>query len=138
MIKTLNSQGIEPAGFNNLVLRPYLYEMEYGLKAADLCIGRAGATFIAEITAIGLPAILIPYPYAAENHQEYNARSLVDLGGAIMVLDKDLTGSLLLEEIQRIISDSSRLKHMSENIRKAGNPDSMAKIMEVLEEAISQ
>lgn len=133
VVNKLISQGIDPVKYDNLVLKPYLYEMEYGLKAADLCIGRAGATFIAEITAIGLPAILIPYPFAAENHQEFNARSLAEQNGAMMILDKNLNGNTLFEAIQSILQNPSRLRKMSENIKRAGNPDSMTKIMKVLE-----
>ncbi|MGI6225454.1 MAG: undecaprenyldiphospho-muramoylpentapeptide beta-N-acetylglucosaminyltransferase [Peptococcales bacterium] len=136
MLKELANHGIELGKFGNLILRPYLYEMEYGLKAADFCVGRAGATFIAEITAIGLPAILIPYPYAAENHQEYNARTLVENGGAVMILDKNLNGDVLLDVIDDLINDSVRLQDMSKNMKKAGNPDSLAKIMKVIEQEI--
>lgn len=136
VVSQLASQGMKLGKIGNIILKPYLYEMEYGLRAADLCVGRAGATFIAEITAIGLPAILIPYPYAAENHQEYNARTLVEKDGAIMILDKDLNGKTLLEVIQSVINDPEHLNTMSENIKKAGNPDSMAKIMRVLEQEI--
>jgi len=136
MLSNLAEKGIKLDKCGNLILRPYLYEMEYGLNAADFCIGRAGATFIAEITTIGLPAILVPYPYASENHQEYNARSLAEQDGAIMILDKNLKGSTLLEVIEKLVNNPEKLKQMSENIKKAGNPDSMAKIMKVMEEVI--
>ncbi|KJS83851.1 MAG: UDP-diphospho-muramoylpentapeptide beta-N-acetylglucosaminyltransferase [Peptococcaceae bacterium BICA1-8] len=134
MVQQLAFKGINVEEYGNVILRPYIYEMEYGLNAADLCVGRAGATFIAEITAIGLPAILIPYPFAAENHQEYNARSLVEREGAQMLLDKNLNGKNLLEAINNLIGNLQFLKKMSINTKKAGNPDSMAKIMKVLEE----
>jgi len=136
VVGQLANKGINMDKTGNIILRPYLYEMEYGLKAADLCIGRAGATFIAEITAIGLPAVLIPYPFAAENHQEFNARSLVKQDGAIMILDKNLNGSTLFGVIEKLINNPEQLSRMSKNMKKAGNPDSMAKIMKVLEEII--
>ena len=60
-------------------MKPYLDEMQYGLAAADFCVGRAGATFLAEITACGLPGILIPYPYAAADHQKKNAMNLAKI-----------------------------------------------------------
>ena len=59
---------------DNIVIKPYLYEMPLGVASADLGIFRAGALGIAELMARAVPAILIPYPYAAENHQEYNAK----------------------------------------------------------------
>ncbi|MDK2823457.1 MAG: UDP-N-acetylglucosamine--N-acetylmuramyl-(pentapeptide) pyrophosphoryl-undecaprenol [Clostridia bacterium] len=136
VINQLALKGINIEEYGNLILKPYIYNMEYALKAADLCIARAGATFLAEITAIGLPGILIPYPYAAENHQEFNARSLVNLDAAIMILDKDLKGNTLFETVRKLINHPERLVEMSDNIKKAGNPDSMEKIMRVLEETI--
>ena len=78
---------------------PYLHHMPEALAAADLAVYRAGAVGLAELTVRGLPAILIPYPYAAEDHQRYNAQALVMCGAAKMILDKMLTGRELLEEI---------------------------------------
>ncbi|MFZ7104952.1 MAG: undecaprenyldiphospho-muramoylpentapeptide beta-N-acetylglucosaminyltransferase [Peptococcaceae bacterium] len=132
IVNQLAQKGINIAEYGNLILRPYIYEMQYALHAADLCIGRAGATFIAEISAIGLPAILIPYPYAAENHQEFNARSLVKQGGGVMILDKELTGERLLLTLDEFYNDPAKTIAMSKNIKKAGNPDSLEKIMKVL------
>lgn len=131
-VRALANKGIKIEEYGNVILRPYIYDMQYPLQAADLCLGRAGATFIAEISAIGLPAILVPYPYAAENHQEFNAKSLVDLGGAEMILDKELTGEKLLATINNLCKDQEKVLKMSKNIKKAGNPDSLEKIMGVL------
>ena len=77
---------LEENGYISVV--PYLYDMENALAAADLIICRAGAATLAEITAKGIPSVLIPYPYASENHQEYNARALKTQGAACLILDK--------------------------------------------------
>ena len=82
---------------------------------ADLFIGRAGAMTVSELSAIGLPSILIPYPYAMDNHQLFNARFLQDKGGAIIINDKDLTAELLASELTKLIKDKGMLKKMSES-----------------------
>jgi UDP-N-acetylglucosamine--N-acetylmuramyl-(pentapeptide) pyrophosphoryl-undecaprenol N-acetylglucosamine transferase len=74
-IEDCAAAGIDPAQVGNLRVAPYIYNMQDAL-AADLVISRAGAATLAELTALGIPSILIPYPYAAENHQEFNARAL--------------------------------------------------------------
>ncbi len=90
----------------------YLDNMPERMKEADLIITSAGAITITEILATGKPAILIPKAYTAENHQEYNARSIELKGGAIMILEKDLTGKILHEEIMRLIENPELLIEM--------------------------
>lgn len=68
--------GIDWQKTDNLSVYPYLYDMPKALAAADIAVFRAGATSLAELTARGVPSVLIPYPFAAENHQEFNAREL--------------------------------------------------------------
>lgn len=113
----IKKQGIKLEDHPQLVIRPYLHEMEYALAAADICVGRAGATYLAEITACGLPAVLVPYPFASENHQEYNARSLVDCGAAEMILDKELSGESLCRALKPLVEDNGYRAAMAE---KAG------------------
>ena len=88
----------------NIKVVPYLYNMPQAMAMADLAIFRAGATGLAELTARGIPAILIPYPYAAENHQEFNAKSLVEAGAARMILNKDLTAEILSANLDGLLS----------------------------------
>lgn len=128
----LESLGIELGNSGNIIIRPYLHDMEYALACADLCVGRAGAAFLSELTAKGLPGILIPYPYATENHQEYNASSLVRQGAAEMILDSRLTGDNLFAAIEEIIFDSPRRKKMSQLSKEAGNVDAVEKILQVV------
>ncbi len=90
----------------------YLEDMPDKMKESDLIITSAGAITITEILATGKPAILIPKAYTAENHQEYNARSIEQKGGAIMILEKDLTGRKLHEEIIRLTQDQELLREM--------------------------
>ena len=87
--------------FGNVTVVPYLYDMPAALAAADLVVGRAGALSIAEFTARGLPVILIPYPHAAENHQEKNAKVLEEAGAARVIRDSELNG-------ERVVSRRSR------------------------------
>src|SRR5690606_1000269 len=81
----------------NTRLVPYLNDMPAALAAADLVVGRAGAMSLAELAAKGLPAVLVPYPHAAENHQEQNARALAEAGAAVMIRDDALTAESLVQ-----------------------------------------
>ena len=88
-------------------------EMAYGW--ADLFIGRAGAMTISELSAIGLPSILIPFPYAMDNHQFYNARFIEEKGGAVIIDDKNLTSEHLADVIKDLSKDRKILKKMSDS-----------------------
>lgn len=101
---------------------PYLHQMPEALAAADLAVYRAGAVGLAELTVRGVPSILIPYPYAAEDHQRYNAQALVMCGAAKMILDKMLTGKDLLEEILHLKEDPEALASMAKASRALGRP----------------
>ncbi len=138
--RELAQAGLEEEDYVNIIIKPYLHEMEYALACADLCIGRAGATFLAEITAKGLPGILVPYPYATENHQEYNARSLEKRGAAKVILDKDLRDkeSLLAEQLMEIITDKEKLRELASCSLQAGKPDAVEKILKVVRKVINQ
>lgn len=107
----------------HIQVQPYLYDMPSAMAMADLAVFRAGATGIAELTAKGIPAILVPYPYAAENHQEKNARSLERAGAAKVILNRDLTGALLKASIDELLGDRAALDAMAERSRSLGKPD---------------
>ncbi|MBM4127036.1 MAG: undecaprenyldiphospho-muramoylpentapeptide beta-N-acetylglucosaminyltransferase [Nitrospira sp.] len=96
---------------------PYLYDMPTVLRSADLVVARAGAMTIAELTACGKPAILIPLPTAIYDHQMKNARAMEAAGGAIVLPQADLTGSTLSDSITAMVQDPSRLQTMSAKSR---------------------
>ena len=124
--------GINLGNSGNIIIKPYLQEMEYALACTDLCIARSGAAFLAEMTAKGLPGILVPYPYAAENHQEYNARALVEKGAAEMLLDRDLTGERLFEKIEKILFAREKREKMAGKSKQAGKPEAMDNIIRAI------
>ncbi len=117
----------------NITIKPYLHEMHNALACADLVVGRAGATFISEITAKGIPAILIPYPYAAENHQEANALSLVKNNAAVMIKDGELTGNKLSNKVFELVNNKNTLIEMKRNSKKLGKFDAGEKIVSLIE-----
>ena len=117
----------------NIQVLPYFYDMPKGLNIADLVITSAGAITLSEISAIGVPAILIPKAYTAENHQEYNARAFEEKGAAKVILEKDLNGYKLNEIINNIIKDKEKLRKMSINSRKLGNINSAKKIVDIID-----
>jgi UDP-N-acetylglucosamine--N-acetylmuramyl-(pentapeptide) pyrophosphoryl-undecaprenol N-acetylglucosamine transferase len=108
--------------------------MEDALAAADLIICRAGATTLAEITAKGVPAILVPYPFAAENHQEYNARALESRGAALVIKDSELTGELLASKIRELLSNGEHLRSMGQASKDMGRPEALNMILQCMEE----
>ncbi|MBR3745584.1 MAG: undecaprenyldiphospho-muramoylpentapeptide beta-N-acetylglucosaminyltransferase [Selenomonadaceae bacterium] len=116
----------------NIKVVPYLYNMPRAMAMADLAIFRAGATGLAELTARGVPSILIPYPFAAENHQEFNARALVEAGAARMILNKDLTAEILSAKIDELLTAPETLKKMSEASLSLGKPHAAAEIAELI------
>lgn len=91
------------------------------MKSSTLLVSRAGATTLAEITSLGMPSILIPSPYVPNNHQFYNAKSLVDKKAALMIEEKDLTANKLNETIKSIINDEETLNNLSNNALKLAN-----------------
>ena len=116
----------------NIKVVPYLYNMPTAMAMADLAVFRAGATGLAELTARGVPAILIPYPYAAENHQEFNARALVEAGAARMILNKDLTAEILSATLDELLSSPELLKRMAAASASLGKPDAADEIADLI------
>jgi len=96
---------------------------------ADLIVSRAGATTLAEIMLFGKPAILVPFPYAADNHQEKNGGILVDSGGGVMFRQSELTGDKLGNEISRLLNDKKLLDKMAHKSGKLGRPEATATII---------
>lgn len=107
---------------DNIIIKPYLHNMPVALAAADLAVFRAGAIGLAELMAKGIPSILIPYPYATANHQEFNARAIEAEGAARVILDKDLTGEKLLEAIEHLLIHKEQLEQMQQAAKKLGKP----------------
>lgn len=107
---------------------PYLHAMPLALASADIAIFRAGAIGLAELTARGIPSILIPYPYAAEDHQTYNAHNLVNHGAARMIVDKALTGRELITAIEDIYMNPGRVEGMKKAAKQLGRPEAAKQI----------
>lgn len=122
VVGELEAKGVARKSIPRLVVEPYLYQMDMAMACADLVVSRAGAISIAEITARGLPAVLIPLPGAAEGHQERNARALEAAGAAVVVLQKDLSGEVLRDAIEALLDDRDRLERMSQSSRGLGKP----------------
>ncbi len=103
------------------------------MKNSTLLVSRAGATTLSEISAVGIPSILIPSPFVPNNHQYYNGKALVDKNAAIMIEEKDLNASRLNDTINNVINDEERLKTLSQNARKMGNPNVLDDIIDAIE-----
>jgi UDP-N-acetylglucosamine--N-acetylmuramyl-(pentapeptide) pyrophosphoryl-undecaprenol N-acetylglucosamine transferase len=109
---------------------PFINTMDEAYAQADLLLCRSGATTVAELTAFGKAAILVPYPYAIYDHQRRNAQALKDRGAADIVLDQDLTGEILAERIRDYISNRARIDKMAAAARLMGRPDAAARIVD--------
>lgn len=121
---------------SNLVVRPYIDGMELVLKNIDLVVSRAGATTIAEITALGLPSLLIPSPNVTNDHQTKNAMSLVSVGAAQLLKDSELSGLSLVRELDAIMLDEERRQSMAKASLAEGIPDATDRLLAVVEEII--
>lgn len=113
----------------NIRIFPFIEDMNAAYSACDLILARAGATTIAEVTAIGKPAVLVPSPNVAENHQYFNALSVADKGAAVMVEDKYINEKFE-KEIIRLILNDKMLSEITENIKKIARNNSTEIIAE--------
>ena len=129
--------GINLDKIGDVTIKPYIYNMQDALAAADLVVSRAGAATLAELTALGKPSILVPYPYAAENHQEYNARALEKAGAAVVVLDRDLSGGALIKNVIQIMKDQDKLAAMAAASKKLGRPNAVQDIAGAVSELLA-
>ena len=102
----------------NILVAPYFDEMVYPLKASDVVIARAGSVSLTEILQCNLPSILVPYPYAAQDHQRKNAREMTNKGVSLYLEDADCNENNLLNMISQIITDKQTLNTMRDNISK--------------------
>lgn len=133
--KEVENLGLFPSG--HIFVEAYSNEVHRLLGAADLVISRSGAMSVAEIQAVGVPSILVPYPMAAGNHQEFNARVITDPGGGVLIKDKDLTGALLIQTVETLLDDEKKRQTMGQitkalSINNAGDRiyDEIRKLME--------
>lgn len=111
-------------------VEPFIADMGAAYAAADLVVARAGAMTCAEITAVGLPAILVPYPHASDDHQRRNAEILVTAGAAEMILDRELTGERLASALRALAADPQRRATMRARARALGRPDAAERVAE--------
>lgn len=126
-VNELKNRGVD-LNAPNLIIKDYIDNMGQCMAAADLLISRAGAITLGELTVCGKPAILIPSPYVAENHQFHNAMSLKRVGAAEVIEEKDLTGEKLIKTVEDLIYDASKLEQMGSNARANAIPDATKRI----------
>jgi len=112
----------------------FVQEMEKMYPSIDLAICRSGAATCAELAAFGVPALLIPYPFAIRNHQMSNARALQDIGAADVVAQEDLSASWLCDYLINVSENPERLKRMVAAMRKRAQPNATALLADLLEE----
>ncbi len=115
----------------------FLSDMPARMAAADLVVGRAGAMTLAEITALGKPSVLVPFPHATDDHQTANARSLVEAGAARLVPDHEMDGERLLRELEELLADTEGLAAMAEASRSLGKPEAAGQILERVENILA-
>lgn len=116
----------------------FIDDMASAYAAADLVICRAGASTLAELALVGVPAVLIPYPFAADNHQQRNAESWLHEGAAEMILDRDLNPANLCETVLRLVRNPDRFRAMADNARRLARPEAAEAVARVCEEVAGQ
>ncbi len=122
----------------NVFIFPYIDDLVRLIKISDLLVTRSGATTLCELIATNTPAILIPSPYVTENHQYKNALTLKEKNAAILIEEKDLNSKLLINEINTIMNDSTKLKNMRKNLRNIETSNSATLIYNEIKKLITK
>ena len=121
--------GYRQAGWTQVTVTPFIEDMATAYAQASLVVCRAGATTLAELAAAGRPAILIPYPHAAADHQTANAQAVAAVGAAILLPQAALTGAVLAAQIAQLLADATRLQTMAEAARTLAQPAAAEQIL---------
>lgn len=136
VLRALKEKGIYD--LKGIIIIPYAYNMDDALTACDLIISRAGATILSEITALGIPSILIPSPNVANNHQEYNALSLEQNGAAIVIKESQISDDVFSQQVINIAKNKDLLNKMSANAKRIAKIDAADKIYEIISELVKK
>lgn len=134
----VKEKGADISECPNLDVREYIDNMATCMAAADVVISRAGAITLSEIQALGKPAILIPSPNVAENHQYHNAMALVNNKAADIIEEKDLTEELVIEKVDSLLQNPDKLREYSENSRKMAIIDSNERIYSIIRQILGK
>ena len=114
---------------------PFIRDMANAFGQADLVVARSGAGSVNELAAAGMPSILVPFPFAADDHQQKNAEALRDSGAARMVLDREMNGERLLQEILLLRQNFAELEQMRKSVKQFAHPGAAERAADVMEEA---
>ena len=132
MAAALRERGVDLADHPALDVREYIYDMARVLRAADLVLCRAGASTISELTALGVPAVMVPSPYVTNNHQEKNARALEAAGGAVVLPERECSGQALFQAACGILHDGARRAEMERAMASLGIRDAGERIWQAV------
>jgi UDP-N-acetylglucosamine--N-acetylmuramyl-(pentapeptide) pyrophosphoryl-undecaprenol N-acetylglucosamine transferase len=133
MVRSAYEQAGVPA-----TVAPFFTDMAEVYGKSDLLVSRAGATTLAELAVLGKPAVLIPYPFAADDHQEKNGRYYEAGGGVMVVPERELTGQKLAETLAGLVGNPARLQEMAASMRAMGRPEATERIVAVCLELIGK
>lgn len=137
MPELVKSKGVDLKNNSSITMQEYIYDMPVVMAAADVMISRAGASSCNEIAASGTPCVLIPSPNVTDNHQEKNARALEEKGAAILVLEKDCTARMLMEQITGLLKDKARYDAMTRALLSMAVPNSAERVCEIMQELVT-
>ncbi len=121
---------------SNIVITPFIRPMWEAYNAADIIVARCGALTLSEISIFGLPAILVPYPFAAADHQRLNALSFAKEGAAIVISDEEMSGRSLANALNEIIDDEKKREKMAKASEKLGRPSALNAIVRTIEKLL--
>lgn len=136
VLNCIKEQGIKTETLGNITIKPYIHQMAAALAVADLVVSRAGATFLTEVMAKGVASILIPFPYATDNHQEYNASSLSENGAAVKLSHSQFSPDALQKEVFNLLNNPQRLEEMAKAALALSKPDALNNILEQIKKWI--
>ena len=131
-LAALAEKGVNLSAHPALQVREYIYDMALVMRAADLVVSRAGASTISELTALGVPAVLVPSPNVTNDHQTQNARALEEAGAAALLPEKDATPQALFQVCCGILHDPARQREMAGNMAALGVPDAAERILDTV------
>jgi len=132
MKTALTTMGVTDPLARGIDVQAYIHDMPKVMAAADIILCRAGASTLAELTAMGKPCVLVPSPYVTNNHQEENARALQSGGGAVMLREAECTGEVLYRTVTELLRGPSRLANMGRAMREMGKPDATEAITKLI------